>query len=599
MIRRREWMKVVWVGMLVAGLVMAQAPLGMQAELLAAENAIREAEAAGAAVYASSLYEEARSRLVAARENADHRSRDVRSAASLDAIEAKLAAEAAEAKARWAIRGRESIDLRGDIVRFGGRVTAAEIVVEPPDIGLNRGGTTAERIAFAENVVAQAREAGADRQEIVRAEGFLESARGINRSHRKSDTAEYLAYAAEMNARRAMYDAELRLAEGVLPGLRLERTRLAEQAREREATAERQRREQVEREAARLRAQLGVERESRQTSQIELEQLRQRISESERRLEQQLETDRQARIAAEQRLIELGRQYESAVASRVDPVEVDRLRRQIADQQLALREFGERERLSEELMQNEINRLQAEVEAQRRQGMSSARELDQQEVELDGRIRELAQLRSERETAEQRRVQAEAAFQQRIAEMERSAAASAQERAALQQQIESERARAAEAEIELQRLRDQAAQREQEQIDRIRRMETTLTEIAQTRRDDRGFIVTLPGIYFATGQAQLQTGARSALARIAEELRANPNLSIVVEGHTDSTGGDAVNQRLSEARAASVRDFLVTQGFPPERISTVGRGEGAPIASNDAAAGRQQNRRVELVIRTR
>src|SRR5882672_2989925 len=129
------------------------------------------------------------------------------------------------------------------------------------------------------------------------------------------------------------------------------------------------------------------------------------------------------------------------------------------------------------------------------------------------------------------------------------------------------------------------------------RMENELARIAATRREARGFVVTLSsGLFFDTGKSTLKKGAQATLTRIAEQLKSNPDIKVVVEGHTDSTGTAAKNQQLSEKRAQAVRDFLVSAGVPADRVTAVGRGEEQPIATNKTAAGRQQNRRVELVI---
>ena len=592
-----RWMLVVC--LIVPMAAMAQTDLAT--EIATADAAIREAEAVGAAIYATSLYDEARARLSSARQNAEHRTRDVRESARLDALEAMFAADAAEAKALWVARAREANDLRTEIINFGDPAPA-ELFVEDPALPLDRGNTTASRIAFAESVVAVAMDAGAsamNAENMQKAQDYLVSAKGIARSQRESETAEYLAYAAEMMAREAYYETRLADVTGVLPGLRLERARLAEQIRQREAAAERQRREQIETEAARLRSQLEAERQGRQMREAELQALRLQLEENQQRLEQQLESDRQTRIEAEQRLFDLGRQYEAALAARVDSVEAERLRRQIEDQQLALQAITERVRMSEQMMQKEIERLRADLDAERRGGSTNLTLLDQREEELDTQLRELDAMRRDREIAEQRRREVEAALEARIAEAETRTRQAEQQQAALQQQVEAERARAAQAEAELARIREEAARKEAEQRQRIEQMETSLAEIAETRRDERGFIVTLPGIYFDTGKAQIKAGARENLSRIAEQLRRNESVLVVVEGHTDSTGSDQLNQRLSEQRARAVRDFLVTQGLAAERISTVGKGEGSPIASNDTAAGRQQNRRVELVLRQR
>ncbi len=583
---------VLLLALLMTGAAWAQAPT---AEIADAEAALRIAETAGAPIYAKSLYDEASQRLASARQNAASTKRDIRESARVDALEAKAAAEAASAKASWVALARQGNDLRSEITGFGG-AAPAPIVFEEPSIAMTRGADSRERVAYAEALVAQAKGAGADAAAIERAEGLLGSAKGIAKSQTQSDSADYLSYSAEMAARQALYAARHREVQGLLPALRMERTRLAQVASEKQALEERKNREQLEQQAAQLRAQLEAEQASRQKEASELEALRRQVAENEARIQQQLEQDRAARVEAETRLANLSREYELALANRVDAAEADRLRRQIEDQQIGLRAVQERETLSEQLMQKEIDRLREQLDAEKQKGAVSLQSFDEQQAQLDVRARELADLRGEREAAEKKRAADEAAFSARIKALESQAAASAEQRAELERQVEAERARAAQAEAELGRAREALAKQEEEQKQRLANMEKTLAEIAQTRRDERGFIITLPGIYFDTGKAALKSGSRNTLGRIAEQLRLNDRLTIVVEGHTDSTGSDESNQALSEKRAAAVKDALVSAGVGADRVTAVGKGEAAPVATNDTAAGRQQNRRVEIVL---
>ena len=129
-------------------------------------------------------------------------------------------------------------------------------------------------------------------------------------------------------------------------------------------------------------------------------------------------------------------------------------------------------------------------------------------------------------------------------------------------------------------------------------MQQALSKLASTRSETRGLIVTLTNnVLFDTGKTTLKPGAKRTLTRIAEQLSGdNSGTKIVVEGHTDSVGSTESNQALSVRRATAVRDYLVSQGLSEDRVTAAGRGEEAPIATNNTAAGRQQNRRVELVI---
>jgi outer membrane protein OmpA-like peptidoglycan-associated protein len=108
--------------------------------------------------------------------------------------------------------------------------------------------------------------------------------------------------------------------------------------------------------------------------------------------------------------------------------------------------------------------------------------------------------------------------------------------------------------------------------------------------------LTLGDVLFDTGEATLKAGAATTIDRLAQFMRDYPEHAVRIEGHTDSTGSDETNRSLSERRAQSVRDALLARGLAAERIATLGYGEAQPIANNDTAAGRQQNRRVEIVV---
>jgi len=125
---------------------------------------------------------------------------------------------------------------------------------------------------------------------------------------------------------------------------------------------------------------------------------------------------------------------------------------------------------------------------------------------------------------------------------------------------------------------------------------TQFNAILQTRDTARGLIVNMSDVLFDTAKFSLRPLAREKLAKIAGIVSGHPGLRLDVEGHTDSVGGDEYNQRLSEQRGTSVRDYLIQQGMAGNSVSTKGLGKGEPVASNDTAQGRQQNRRVELVI---
>lgn len=160
---------------------------------------------------------------------------------------------------------------------------------------------------------------------------------------------------------------------------------------------------------------------------------------------------------------------------------------------------------------------------------------------------------------------------------------------------------AAQADAEQSRLAAQQAQQSAQQADADKaamrvKLSEQLNSILQTRDSARGLIVSMSDVLFDTGKYSLKPGAREKLAKVAGILLSYPGLNIVVGGYTDNVGGDAMNQTLSENRARSVRDYLVQQGVTPNSVTAVGFGNTSPVATNDDAAGRQQNRRVELLV---
>ncbi len=217
-------------------------------------------------------------------------------------------------------------------------------------------------------------------------------------------------------------------------------------------------------------------------------------------------------------------------------------------------------------------------EAERRRTEAELRAAQQQLVEAQRLRDEAARL------AAARRLEAEAA-QLRAEARQRQEEASQltqQERrlAEMQAQVEAER-----------RAREEAERRATEALTRLERVgEVGVTE------DARGTVLTLSGsVLFASGQAELLPSARNRLSEVADALKQS-NAALTIEGHTDAQGPDAYNEELSLRRAEQVRDFLVAQGVPWDRVSVRGLGEYRPVASNSTPEGRANNRRVEIVL---
>jgi outer membrane protein OmpA-like peptidoglycan-associated protein len=244
------------------------------------------------------------------------------------------------------------------------------------------------------------------------------------------------------------------------------------------------------------------------------------------------------------------------------------------------------------LKRQEEERVEKEKEA------AAAREA-QAKAEAEAETKRREQAETERASAEQAKAAAELAKQQadlaaQKAAQEKQEADAAKAAALAQQQAlaaENEKARAQAEEAE--RGRQKA---EGEKAEMRARLLQQLNSVLVTRDTARGLIATMPDVLFETNSFSLRPAARERLAKVAGILLAYPDLRLEVDGHTDSVGSDAYNQQLSEKRAASVRDYLAQQGIPISSVVVMGFGKTQPIASNATVAGRQQNRRVELVV---
>jgi outer membrane protein OmpA-like peptidoglycan-associated protein len=262
-----------------------------------------------------------------------------------------------------------------------------------------------------------------------------------------------------------------------------------------------------------------------------------------------------AQTAEDARLIALQRQEEEYVS-----------------QQRALAAQREREAL---------DRAQAE------EARAKAEAAKRQQAELDAQAAATAKAAADRERLEIERARQDALKAQADAEAARLAAERARQTADADAQA---------ARQQLQQAQAAAAQSEQEKNALREKLREQLNVILETRETARGLIVNLSDVLFDTASATLKPGAREKLARVAGILSTHPDLHIEVEGHTDSVGGEDYNQRLSERRAESVKSYLLQQKIAPAAVDAEGFGEGRPVATNDTAAGRQQNRRVELVV---
>jgi outer membrane protein OmpA-like peptidoglycan-associated protein len=250
---------------------------------------------------------------------------------------------------------------------------------------------------------------------------------------------------------------------------------------------------------------------------------------------------------------------------------------------MAVKKKAEDEAAGEAAAREAKARADADAEAKRRNDAEIAR----------------AQAEEARAAAEQAKAEAEKMKQEALAAAQeaqaaKAAAEKAQAEAVAQQQVlaaEADKAKASAAQSE--NLRQQAEKEKQELRARLLQQ---LNSVLATRDSARGLIANMSDVLFRSGSVELLPAARERLAKVSGIVLAYPSLHVSIEGHTDSVGSDEYNQDLSERRAQSVRDYFVRGGIPAGAVDARGFGKAEPVASNESPEGRQQNRRVELVL---
>lgn len=272
----------------------------------------------------------------------------------------------------------------------------------------------------------------------------------------------------------------------------------------------------------------------------------------------------------------------SACATAVKPDGADRVRAELTTLQtnpeyasrapVALEEAEAAVRVAETPTTDQAVGAQAVYAADRKVAIARAqaeKRIAEDQVKTLGEQRDAIRLDARTAEANAARSQADQAI----------AIAQAQQQAAAKARTEAEIARAAAA----------SAQAEAEELKR------QMADL-QARETDRGLVMTLGDVLFATGKSELKPGAMDRLGKLVAFLGKYPDRTVIIEGHTDSVGSDVNNQALSQRRADAVRAYLLAQGVAANRVTAVGKGESLPVAENGNAAGRQQNRRVEVVI---
>jgi outer membrane protein OmpA-like peptidoglycan-associated protein len=293
---------------------------------------------------------------------------------------------------------------------------------------------------------------------------------------------------------------------------------------------------------------------------------------------QAAQTSEDARIISLQRQEQIYQEQQRAAALQRENEARDRARAE-ADRRIE----AENQRLLADQQRLDAERQRQEADLQRQQA-EQQRLLADQRAAQEKAAADAARAAADQQRLDAERVRAEAEQARLNAEAARAAA-----------EAEAQQARAA-AEAQAQQARNAADQAEREKGQLREQLRTELNTILETKETERGLVVNVSDVLFDFDKANLKPGAREKVARVASILHSHPDLKIEVEGHTDSVGSDAYNQRLSERRAESVRAGLVQDGVKSEVVGTAGFGESRPVATNGTPEGRQQNRRVEIVI---
>jgi len=260
-------------------------------------------------------------------------------------------------------------------------------------------------------------------------------------------------------------------------------------------------------------------------------------------------------------------------------------------------------------------RAKMEAEQARSMALSEAGKAERAKMEAEARAREAEQARSmarlAAERAERAKKEAEEAKSFASAESaekekaNREAAMKAQEAEQARMQAEARAREAEQARMqteakarEAERARMEAAAKADEAEKAKAEVDELLSQLSdlKAKQTERGIVLTIGDVLFAFDKATLSPGAFRNVDKLADFLQKHPNRSVLIEGHTDNVGSDQYNLDLSEKRAEAVKNALVAKGVGEERVTTKGYGEKYPVASNNTSDGRQQNRRVELVI---
>lgn len=281
--------------------------------------------------------------------------------------------------------------------------------------------------------------------------------------------------------------------------------------------------------------------------------------------------DKKSLISASREVVQTADDAREIAVKRIDADRMD------AEKNAAAQQVADADAKSQQAMADRMNAQAATAEADRRRAeadrASAAAKQEQLNAQAESESNRLAAVDANNATADANKATANAQQAQRDAE------------------AESERNKAAAANSD-QQLKQAVLDREELRAKLLQQFNAILS----TRDTARGLVVNLSDVLFDTGKYTLRPLAREKLAKISGIVLAYPDLKLAIEGNTDSVGSDAMNQTLSEKRAGAVLDYLAKENIPAASMTSQGFGKTQPVASNDTAEGRQQNRRVELIV---
>jgi outer membrane protein OmpA-like peptidoglycan-associated protein len=313
--------------------------------------------------------------------------------------------------------------------------------------------------------------------------------------------------------------------------------------------------------------------------------------------------DRKAMIAVAREVVQTAEDARAITVKKIDQERLENERRSAANAQARTQEEADEATRQKNQAQSdqtraEIAKAQAESDTANAQAATLAAQTAtanaqaaKTQAETDAASAQSAKAQAE---ADAERSQAEAARIQ--AESDKAKSNMADSQAASANALSAAQADAQRSRLAAQQSQLTAEHAEAEKVEMRTKLSEQLNSILQTHDSARGLIVSMSDVVFDSGKYSLKPGAREKLAKVAGILLAYPGLNIAIGGYTDNVGSDAMNQKLSENRADSVRDYLVAQGVATNSVSAQGYGNSLPVASNNNSAGRQQNRRVELLV---